>query len=159
MRSMKHEACRMQDGQARSVLEACGYAVLATINADDGSPYCIPVSPVLWGDALYFHCGLTGKKLENLSRDNRVCLTCVGATRPLPEQFTLAYESVVVTGRAELVEDGEEKLEILRRICEKYAPSNLDAYPRVGPAALPRLSICRIAIEDLCGKRRGGLVK
>lgn len=151
-RTMRRKDRAVSSQRARQILENCEYAVFSTVNADDGSPYCIPVSPVTEGDFIYFHCAMKGQKIDNLCADSRVCLTCVGGTELVPERFTTKYESAVVCGRAELLEQPEEKRHALYLLCQKYAPSNLENFEAETAASLPRTAVCKIAIESITGK-------
>lgn len=72
---------------ALEVLRDCEYATLATVN-EDGTPYCIPISPVLVDGCIYFHCALEGKKLDNINQNPNVCVSCVRHTKLVPEKFT-----------------------------------------------------------------------
>lgn len=138
---------------ARSIVTKCEYGVLATVN-EDSTPYCIPISPVLCGNVIYFHCALEGKKTDNLARQPQVCLTCVGDTRLIPEAFTTAYESAVVCGRAEMVEDEVEKRFALTKLCEKYAAENMAQVPAAIERSLARTGICKITVTTLTGKAK-----
>ena len=84
-----------------------------------------------------------GKKLDNIARDPRVSLYCVGKTRLLPEEFSTLFESAVVTGRASMVEDEAQKVEVLRAICQKYAASNMHNFEREVARSLHRTGICK----------------
>jgi len=137
---------------ALEVVRDCEYATLATVNPD-GTPYCIPVSVVLVSDdAIYFHCAIEGKKLDNLSKNNAVCLSCVRSTSLVPERFTTQYESAVVTGKCTVVPENDEKIMALRAICEKYAASNMSGFDEKIANSLHRTCVCRIEIENITGK-------
>jgi nitroimidazol reductase NimA-like FMN-containing flavoprotein (pyridoxamine 5'-phosphate oxidase superfamily) len=45
---------------------------LAT-NGQDGYPYITPVNFVFFEGNIYFHCAPKGEKLDNITRDSRVC--------------------------------------------------------------------------------------
>jgi nitroimidazol reductase NimA-like FMN-containing flavoprotein (pyridoxamine 5'-phosphate oxidase superfamily) len=144
---------------ALELLRDCEYATLATINTD-GTPYCIPISPVLIGNSVYFHCATEGKKLDNISKNNAVCISCARNVNPIPENFTTEYESAVAFGKCEIVSDESdeakaEKIMALRAICEKYAKSNMDNFDSFNEkiaASLHRTCVCKILIEHITGK-------
>lgn len=138
---------------ALGVLRACEYGTLATVNPD-GTPYCIPISPVLVGETLYFHCALEGKKLDNLLNCDQVCLSCVSDTKLVPEKFSTEFDSAVVRGRGSLVLDEEEKIMALRGLCEKYASSNMQAFEKAIVASIARTGVCKITIDELSGKSK-----
>ena len=141
---------------ALEVLRHCEYATLATINVD-GTPYCIPISPVLIGHAIYFHCATEGQKLTNISQNNAVCVSGVRYTKLVPERFTTEYESAVATGSCSLVLSDEEKKMALRAICEKYAKSNMEHMEEKIAESLHRTCVCRIDIVQISGKKSGAV--
>ena len=148
---MRRKDRKLDEQVAVSLLEHCEYAVLSTIG-EDGNPYGIPISPVLEGKNLYFHCALEGTKLQNIRNHPAVCITCVGETRLVPEKFTTEYQSAIAFGTASMVEDEEEKVRILYLLCQKYAASNLDAFDREVKISLHRTGICKIAITEWSAK-------
>ena len=98
---MRRRDRALPEDEAQKILRECEYASFCTVGAD-GAPYSVPVSPVLLQGAVYFHCAKQGQKLDNIARDPRVSLCCVGKTRLLPEEFSTLFESAVVTGRASM---------------------------------------------------------
>lgn len=154
MHEMRRKDRRMPETEAMELLKNCEYAVLATIDARDGSPYCVPVSLVFSGGYLYFHCAMQGRKIDNIQNDARVCLTCVGSTELLPQEFSTKYESVVVCGKAEFLTDRDDKIEALRKLCEKYASPNMRGFDGELAKSLSRTAVCRIRIEEISGKAR-----
>lgn len=138
---------------ALEVLRDCEYATLATVNAD-GTPYCIPISPVLVDGIIYFHCALEGNKLDNIGHNNNVCVSGVRHTRLVPEKFTTEFESAVAFGCCTVVKDDGEKIMALRMICEKYAAENISAFDDAIRRSLLRTGVCRIEISSITGKAK-----
>lgn len=138
---------------AINLLDKCEYAILSTSGAD-GKPYAVPVSPVMCGDFIYIHCAPSGRKLDNMKFNKSVCLVCVGKTKLLPNEYSTEYESAVTFGECEIVESDEEKIFALRKLCEKYAPNNMDAFDAAINRSLHRTSICKISIKEISGKAK-----
>ena len=138
---------------ALNILQNCEYAVLSTVG-EDGMPYAVPVSPVMCGDFVYIHCAPEGRKLDNIRFNKNVCLVCVGKTRLLPEKYTTEYESAISFGECEIIEDETEKIFALRKLCEKYAPNNMDAFDSAIQRSLHRTAICKISIKEISGKAK-----
>jgi len=136
---------------ALKVLRDCEYATLATVNAD-GTPYCIPISLIVTGNIIYFHCAMEGQKLDNISRNNTVCVSGVRYTKSVPEKYTNAYESAVAVGKCVIVSDETEKIAALRAICEKYAGSSMENFDAAIAKSLHKTCVCRIDIEKITGK-------
>ncbi|MDR0487631.1 MAG: pyridoxamine 5'-phosphate oxidase family protein [Treponema sp.] len=140
---------------AMEVISTCEYAVLATVNAD-GTPYCVPVSPVTLNGFIYFHGAPEGRKFDNIANNPAVCITCVRNVKSVPEKFTTAYESAVVCGSCSVVIDEDEKIKALRAICEKYANSNMDEFDNAVKNMLHRTGIFKITIGQITGKANTG---
>ncbi len=97
MRAMRRIRKKTTYDKAREILSRAEWGVLST-TCDDGLPYGVPLSFVLSGNAVYFHCAAEGQKLDNLMHDRRVCLTAVNAPTVLPEALSMAYESAMAFG-------------------------------------------------------------
>ena len=136
---------------ALGVLRDCEYATLATINADE-TPYCIPISPVLINDAVYFHCATEGQKLTNIERNNTVCISGIRHYKLVPENFSVLYESAVAIGKCSVVHIEEEKINALRELGTKFAKSNMEHFDIEVAESLNRTCVCRIDIEHISGK-------
>ena len=154
MKEMRRIDRKRTQAFAIKVIEDCNFAVLATVN-DDGSPYCIPISPVLSCMNIYFHCALEGQKIDNIKRDNRVCISCVGKALLVPENFTVHYQSAVAYGKASMVEDVREKIYALELICKKYAAENMENVNNAIEKSLLRTGVCKIELESITGKAKG----
>lgn len=106
---MRRKDREMDREFALAVTDKCEYATLA-MAAKDGEPYCVPVTIARDGEKIYFHCAKVGTKVDMMRENPRVCMTCVGDTRRVPEEFTTKFESAVIRGRASEVTDDETKI-------------------------------------------------
>lgn len=134
------------------LLEQGEYGFLSSVD-DQGQPYGVPLSYVYRDDSIYFHCALSGHKLDNLARNPRVCFSVVGRTELLPAEFATCYESALAFGRAEEV-FAEERLSALRWLVEKYSPE----YRPEGEIYIDQQQhatrVIKITIDHLSGKAR-----
>jgi len=126
------------------------YGVLSTVDGD-GQPYGVPLNYSLNDDCLYFHCALEGHKLDNLLCNGKVSFCVVGRTKVLPAEFTTEYESVIVTGRAAVVQ-GEEKYKALIGLVEKYSTEFVEAGRKYIEALDSETMVVRIAVDSMTGK-------
>ena len=124
---------------------------MATVNPD-GSPYCIPLSMAREGEWLYFHSAPEGQKIDNLRRQNRVCISCTGDLRPAPGEFSIGFESAVINGTALEVTDREEKIHALRLISRRYTPDNMAAFDDAIEKSLDITGVWKIHIDEISGK-------
>ena len=151
MRNMRRKDRELPREAALEVIDKSAYSVMATVNAD-GSPYCIPISPVREGEWLYFHSALEGQKIDNLRASSRVCISCVGGQEAIPGKFALKFESAVVMGTAKELSDREEKLHALRLLSEHYAPDNMAAFDKAIEKEYALTSVWKIHIDEISGK-------
>jgi nitroimidazol reductase NimA-like FMN-containing flavoprotein (pyridoxamine 5'-phosphate oxidase superfamily) len=156
-RPMRRGNLEVSTERAFDILASGDYGFLSTVS-EDGSPYCIALSHVLIGKAIYFHCAVQGHKIDNIRRDNRVCYTVVGRTRVVQAELTVEYESAVVFGRAEIIEDKQEKSSAMLKICEKYTPEFMGKAEEIIPKALDKMLIGKITIDHISGKAKAGKI-
>lgn len=124
-REMRRKDRALSQQEATEILTTCGYGILSTISPN-GYPYGIPVNYVYESDAVYFHCALTGEKLDNIAADSHVSFCAVAKAENLPAEFATAYESVVIFGKAVPV-SGEERSSALLALIKKYSPDYLES--------------------------------
>ncbi|MGL4942783.1 MAG: pyridoxamine 5'-phosphate oxidase family protein [Thermoguttaceae bacterium] len=136
---------------AVEILDRACYGVVSTVGVD-GAAYGVPLNFARDGETLILHCATEGRKLENIKHDARVSFCVVGDAEVLPEKFTMRYQSVIVTGRAELIDDAERKTELLLKLCTKYSAEHADAALAMLAAHLHRTCVVILHIDDISGK-------
>lgn len=109
----REESIEVLKSRNSGVLAVCG---------DNGYPYTVPMSYVYHDNKLFFHGATVGHKLDSIRRDDRVSFCVIDRDEVIPEKFATKYRSVVVFGRARIVEDNKEKRQVLEQINTKYAP-------------------------------------
>lgn len=122
------------------------------VNGDEGWPYVVPVHYLYWKGSVYFHSAKMGYKMDAIQRDDRVCLTIIGDNRVVKEQFTATFESAVIEGRAQLVEDDAERLEVLRAMIENWCGEFDAAGQAMIDRTIGRTAVVRIQVEKKTGK-------
>jgi nitroimidazol reductase NimA-like FMN-containing flavoprotein (pyridoxamine 5'-phosphate oxidase superfamily) len=75
---------------------------LATLQPD-GAPQATTVSYATDGEVIFFGCGETSRKAQNLARDHRVSVTIT-----LPYQDWAQIRGLSLSGRARQLDDGDE---------------------------------------------------
>lgn len=155
MRSMRKKDRQTTQEEAYQILEAAEYATLCTVNAEDGAPYGVPISFVVKDGVIYIHMAPEGQKLENVKKDPRVCIMCVGQTLLYPVQYTTDFESVIINGTAEFVTDRDEKLEALKTLCDKYGMPEGGAFlEKKMQGGVDRMEVVKVPIASITGKAR-----
>ncbi|MDR1389826.1 MAG: pyridoxamine 5'-phosphate oxidase family protein [Treponema sp.] len=138
---------------ALEVIDKAPFGVMATVDSD-GTPYCVPLSFARDGETLIFHGALSGHKIANLDREGQVCVSFTREPAFPENDFTVVYESAVVTGTAEKVTGEEEKIRCLRLICERFTPKNMAAFDGETAKFLKVTGVWKIRMETISGKRR-----
>jgi len=128
------------------------YGVLSTADGN-GQPYGVPLNYVMLNNCVYFHCALEGHKLDNLAANPLVSFCVVGRTSVLPAEFSMAFESVIIFGRASVIY-GEERYRALNGLIEKYSPE----FVSEGGAYIEKFDnqtrVVRVTIEKMTGKAK-----
>lgn len=124
------------------------------ITTEEG-PYIVAVNYLFFEGSIFFHSGLSGRKMEALRADPRVCFM-VDEIGPqvLWEQgcgISQVYKSVVCFGKADAVEGHAEKERILKKMVQKYVPSGYDFSP-MKSENIEKTAVVRIVIESMSGK-------
>lgn len=133
------------------ILKNGEYGILSTIGVD-GYPYGTPVNYVYEDNKIYFHCAMTGHKLDNIQNSTKVSFTVVGKTEVLPEKFSTNYESAIVFGLAKKALD--KKQYVLEKIIEKYAPEFQESGMCYIGKAINETAVYEIEIQCATGKAR-----
>jgi uncharacterized protein len=127
----------------------------------DGQPFVIPTSYGRKDERLYIHGSAASRMLRNMQKEGMpVCITVT-----LLDGLVLArsvfnhsmnYRSVVVLGKAALVDDPEEKLDALRVLSEHIIPGRWDDARQPNDRELKQTSVLRVPIEEFSAKVRVG---
>ena len=146
MRRFKQE---LPDAESRSILAVGKYAVWA-VAGDDDYPYAVPVNYVYYDEAIYIHCARQGHKIDGILRNPRCSMCIVEKDDVIPEEFTSYFRSVIVFGKAEIIEDDTIRLKALQLLCDKYSPG-IDPKEEIA-RFLKTVCIVRINIDSVSGK-------
>jgi hypothetical protein len=128
--------------------------------AVDGQPFVIPTSYGREGANLYIHGSAASRMLRQLKTAAPVCVTVT-----LLDGLVLArsvfnhsmnYRSVVVLGKATLVDEPEEKLAALRVLSEHILRGRWDDARQPNERELKATSVLRVPIEEFSAKVRIG---
>lgn len=95
---------------------------MLAVLGDSGYPYAVPLSYVYAEGRLYFHCAKTGHKLDSIAREPRVSFCVVDQDQIVPEEYTTYFRSVIVFGRASVIDDDEGRRKAAELLAQKYCP-------------------------------------
>jgi len=141
--------------QIETLLYKVQTASLATINFD-GTPYSTPVHFLYLDNFVYIHGLPAGQKIDNIKINPNVSFSAYEMdcflldTNENPCDTNTKYESVIISGTAELVTDVEIKRDVLNNIVKKYTPHLAD---KILPENMVKgTAVIQISINDLTGK-------
>ncbi len=109
---------------------------------------------------IYLHTAQRGRVWGNLQSNERVCFTISEMGRMLPAaqalNFSAEYASVVVFGRAALVQDMAEATRGLQLTLDKYFPHLKPGqdYRAIVPNELAVTAVYRLSIDEWSGKKK-----
>ncbi|HTU34576.1 MAG TPA: pyridoxamine 5'-phosphate oxidase family protein [Candidatus Acidoferrum sp.] len=128
--------------------------------AVDGQPYVIPTLFARVGDLLYLHGSAASRMLRTLSGGLQICVTVT-----LVDGLVLAraafhhsmnYRSVVVLGRATLIESREEKLKALEAFTEKIVRGRWADVRQPNESEMKQTTVLSLPLEEVSAKVRTG---
>lgn len=140
-----------------SILEQETSGTLAVLG-DDGYPYAVPLSYVYEDSKIYFHCAKTGHKMEAIINNDKVSFCIIAQDQIIPEEYTTYYRSVIVFGKARLLEN-EEKRHAVELLAKKYSPEDEAGRAKEIEESFNRVAMVEITIEHMTGKAALELVK
>lgn len=138
------------------LLHQSEYGFLSLGDSANGYAYGIPLSYVYdeTANSLYFHCAPEGQKLDMIKQNNKVCFCVVGKTKPIANQFTTLYESVIVFGNADTDLPDDEKKKALRLLVQKYSPGYEDTGEKYIEKSWDRTAVFKIKIVHTTAKAK-----
>lgn len=152
MREMRKAERRQSAEWALEVFDRAPF-VTVSMTRPDGTPYGVPVNMVRRdAETFYFHCAGEGEKLDCIKANPTVSLSAVSKCTPKFEEekqnFTEHYNSAIAIGKAEIVEDADEKIEMLRLLCERFLPKYMDHFDAAIARSLGRTTVVRITLSS-----------
>ncbi len=126
----------------------------------DGQPFVIPTLYGRQDNSLLLHGSAASRMLRQMKEGVPVCVTVtlidgLVLARSIFNQ-SMNYRSVVVLGKALLVDDPAEKIDALRRLSEHIIPGRWDDVRPPNQRELKQTSVLRLPIEEFSCKVRSG---
>lgn len=122
---MKHY--QLTPEQIDTLLKKADVGRFGTVR-EDGYPYVIAMHFVYYNGNIYTHGLPKGLKIDNVKSNPKACFEVDEILGLLTEGIQMAcdteavYNSVVLTGTAQLLDDLAYKREVLDKLVEKYTP-------------------------------------
>lgn len=150
-REMRRKGQRLTDDEALEILNKSTSGVLA-LEGEDGYPYAVPLSYAFDGEHIYFHSAPEGHKLDAIRRNSKASFCVISEDNVVAEKFTTMYRSVIVFGKARIIEDTAEKYGALEKLGKKYAPNHPGGLRKEMDSFIDHLKIIEFTPEHITGK-------
>ncbi|MBQ4133028.1 MAG: pyridoxamine 5'-phosphate oxidase family protein [Desulfovibrionaceae bacterium] len=124
--------------------------------ANDNVPYAVPLDFVFDGENIYFHCAREGRKLDMLARNPEVWLLFVNYGGIFSSKadgtacsYSTRFASVMARGRAEIIDDPEQKKHVFKLMMAKIGKEDLP----LRPGMLEVTCVVKVNIQEMEGKQ------
>lgn len=140
----KEECVAILNSEIRGVLSLIG---------DDNYPYGVPVDFYydLNENAIYIHGAKEGHKIDSIKNNNKVCFTTYNKGFLKEGDWALNSTSVIIFGKAELINDINIAEDKCRKLALKIYPNKEEIEDEI-KSAIDRVQLIKINIEHMSGK-------
>ena len=148
--SMRRSRQQIPKEESKEILRKATGGVLCLTDCGD-RPYGVPMSFIYDGDsAIYFHCALSGRKIDCIRHNPNACFTIIDRDEIHPEEFTTYFRSVIVEGTISFLTDKQQMMDALRLLSAKYSPG-MDCEQEI-ENGIDRVLILKLKIDSITGK-------
>ena len=151
---MRRKDKAMDENEIQQMLDKYDVGRLGTCY--DNIPYITPVHYILLDGCIYLHCAQEGHKIVNIKQNENVCFEVDGMSSIVqnenPCSMSTNYESVVIFGKAFIINEEEIKLDILKKIVDKYS-SDKTISAKLQINHILTTCVIKIEIETITGKK------
>ncbi|MDF2607636.1 MAG: hypothetical protein K0S34_1832 [Bacillales bacterium] len=150
---MRRSDRKLSDESTFEILRNNNYGVVSSITPD-GLPYGVPVNYVFDGKDIYFHCAHEGLKNDCFNHSKAASFCIIENAKVLPNQFSTAYNSVIVSGTITQITESELKEEKLITLCKLVGIENEAKIKKYMEPYLEKTCVYKIKIISATGKGR-----
>ena len=119
-RPIKRQKQALNKERCEYILSSSLRGVLAVIG-DGGYPYTVPLNHYFSEDGcLYFHSGRVGHKIDSIKSSNKASYSVISDGVKKEGSWIKEFESVVVFGTIEIIDDKELTKSITRKLSHKF---------------------------------------
>ncbi len=157
-RKMRRIKQLLPEQEARDIIARANTGILGVVG-DDGYPYTVPVNHILIGDKIYFHSAKSGHKIDAIEKEPKVSFTFIDKDDVAPSEYSTHFRSAHVFGKAHIIEDPNEKVEVFRAICERFAGDYMDKFEGMISKEAHLTLVIGVDIEHITAKESMALIK
>ena len=119
-REMRRARQQLSREESEEILKK-GLTGVLSVTGDGGYPYGVPVNYVYADGKIYIHGAKSGHKVDSIRKNDRVSFTVISEDRIVEEELTTYFRSVILFGRARILETDEEKHRAASLLGLKYS--------------------------------------
>lgn len=151
-RKMRRAEKATDIAKAEELLRSQDFGILS-VNGDDGYPYGVPVNYVYDSGKIYFHStSADSHKIDAIRKNEKVSFSIVTEHDLVPEKLDTMYTSVIVFGRARVLNSVEETKEALRLLLAGLSPSLVGNTEKIYHGSEGKFIMVEISVEHISGK-------
>jgi len=158
-REMRRKNQLLSEEISREVFQRNTSGVLSLMG-DEGYPYGVPMSYVLAGDKIFFHCAKEGHKIDAIRKEEKASFCVIDQDKIVSEEYTTYFRSVIAFGSVHILEKEDEKRKAIRILAEKYSgDQGEEGIEREIDEHFANLCMLQFDMEHLTGKESVELVR
>lgn len=136
-----------------------GTSGILAVSGEEDYPYAVPLSYVYEDSKLFFHCAKTGHKLDAIAKNNKVSFCVIDQDEVVPEEYTTYFRSVIIFGKARILEEETEKRAALEKLAAKYSPDHEAGRLQEIDKLFKQVCMVEITVDHMTGKESIELVR
>ena len=125
--------------------------------AINNEPYVLPFNFGYSDGIFYIHGAPEGKKINALRTNNRVCISLETDSNlhvrheTMACSYSMTYKSIVAFGKAEFIDDFDEKVKVLNIIMNQYTNKDF----KYSKPSVDGVAVIKIVCDEITGHVRG----
>lgn len=126
---------------------------ILSVIGDNDYPYGMPMNHFYneEDDAIYFHCGNVGHRLDSIKKSNKVSFCVYDSGFKKENRWELNFKSVIVFGIIQIIDDKTLITKITTKLSHKFTQDENYIQKEI-ESALHRTLLLKLNIEHICGK-------
>lgn len=118
---------------------------------DKEYPYSIPMNYIYHENKIFFHSAREGHLNDSIRKHEKVSFTVINDGEKVENEWYYTFKSVICFGKIKVIEESEEKHNILTILGNKYFPSDEYTENEINKS-LNRTQVLELDIEYMSGK-------
>lgn len=156
-RQMRRKNQELTYSQAVEILKRAKTGVLAVFG-DDDYPYAVPLNYLYTDNKIIFHCAKSGHKIDAIKKHDKVSFCVIDKDDIMPEKFGTDFKSVIVFGKARILET-DEIMPLIQAFTRKYCQFDDNTIQKEIDREFKLLCMAEIKIEHMTGKQASDFIR